>query len=89
MTVRFLLDTNILSEPLQLHSNLQVLGCLQQYQYEVATASLVIHELIFGYQRLPSSKKRERIERYVQGLLAGGLQIFDYDQRAAVWHGQV
>jgi tRNA(fMet)-specific endonuclease VapC len=62
---------------------------LEEYQHEVSTASLVIHELIFGYQRLPISQKRERIERYVQGLLNGGLPIFDYDQRAAIWHGHV
>ncbi|BAW97441.1 PilT domain-containing protein [[Synechococcus] sp. NIES-970] len=89
MTLKFLLDTNILLEPLQLVPNLKVLLSLEKHQHEVATASLVIHELVFGYQRLPSSKKRERIAQYVQNLLHGGLKVFDYDQRAAIWHGQV
>jgi tRNA(fMet)-specific endonuclease VapC len=89
MTIRFLLDTNILSEPLQLQPNTQVLERLKLYQQEVATASLVIHELVFGYQRLPLSQKRSRIERYVTGLLTGGLPIFSYDRQAAIWHGQM
>jgi len=89
MTWRFLLDTNILSEPLQLQPNPGVLTSLAHYRDEVATASLVVHELVFGYQRLPISRKRERIERYVYGLLNGGLMVFDYDQQAAIWHGQM
>ncbi|WP_028946547.1 type II toxin-antitoxin system VapC family toxin [Synechocystis sp. PCC 6714] len=89
MTLCFLLDTNILSEPLQLQPNPGVLTCLENYREEVATASLVIHELVFGYQRLPLSRKRELIERYVYGLLNGGLTVFDYDQEAAIWHGQM
>ncbi|WP_099240084.1 type II toxin-antitoxin system VapC family toxin [Synechococcus sp. BDU 130192] len=88
MTSKFLLDTNILSEPLQLVPNPRVLLFLEKHQYEVATASIVIHELVFGYQRLPASKKRERIARYVKNILNGGLKIFDYNKEAAVWHGQ-
>jgi tRNA(fMet)-specific endonuclease VapC len=46
MTLRFLLDTNILSEPLRPQPNAGVLEGLQQHRSVIATASVVIHEIL-------------------------------------------
>jgi len=51
---RFLLDTNILSEPNRREPNQSVLDKLEKYQNEIATATIVWHELLFGCQRLPT-----------------------------------
>ena len=62
--LKFLLDTNILSEAIRPKPNQNVLDKLEKYQDEIATATIVWHELLFGCQRLPISRKRENIEQY-------------------------
>ena len=69
MKPSYLLDTNILSEPLKLIPNTKVLEKLKQYKQQLATASIVIQEMTFGYQHLPYSKRRQKIEEYTQGLI--------------------
>lgn len=86
MTARFLLDTNIVSEPLRLRPNAQVLRHLQAHQDEMALAATTWHELWFGCQRLPVSAKRATIEAYLNELVALTLPVLPYDERAAEWH---
>ena len=83
---RFLLDTNILSEPLRPNPAPSVLGKLERHEDEVATASLVWHELWFGCRRLPPSRKRARLEEYLVQLEATPMPILGYDKAAAEWH---
>ena len=87
MSVIYLLDTNILSEPTRATPNLQVMQRLQQCRHEVATASVVWTELLFGCQRLAISRRREQLENHFQDLLLSGLTILSYTQAAAAeWH---
>jgi len=81
----FLLDTNILSEPNRREPNQSVLDKLEKYQNEIATATIVWHELLFGCQRLPTSRKREKLEQYLYQTVAQ-LPILPYTQEAAEWH---
>ena len=69
MKRRYLLDTNIVSEPIRPLPNSNVLGRIQQHRHEIATASLVWHELLFGCQRLPQSRKRQMIEAYLHNVV--------------------
>ncbi len=86
MTIlRFLLDTNILSEPNRRKPNQSVLDKLKKYQDEIATATIVWHELLFGCQRLPISHKRKKLEQYLYQTVAQ-LSILPYTQEAAEWH---
>jgi tRNA(fMet)-specific endonuclease VapC len=84
---RYLLDTNILSEPLAAKPSRQVLAMLERHQESIATTTPVWHELIFGCQRLPSSKKRRAIERYLDEVILATIPILPYDEAAATWHG--
>ena len=86
MKPNYLLDTNILSEPLKLIPNTKVLEKLKQYKQQLATASIVIQEMTFGYQRLPHSKRRQKIEEYTQGLIKT-MPILPYTLESAIWHG--
>lgn len=65
MSWRFLLDTNVLSEPTRPIPNSNVLEMLERHQHEIATATIVFHELLFGCKRLPESRKRRIIESYL------------------------
>jgi tRNA(fMet)-specific endonuclease VapC len=82
----FLLDTNVLSEAPRPLPNPAVMAKLKQHTQNIATASVVLHELLFGCYRLPASRRRQQLEEYVTSLLAQTIPIFSYDQNAAQWH---
>ncbi|MEB4590282.1 type II toxin-antitoxin system VapC family toxin [Candidatus Thiothrix sp. Deng01] len=88
MSLVYLLDTNVLSEPTKLKPDEQVMHKLQQHYKSIATASIVWHELLFGCQRLPLSHKRSQLEHYFQDLLYSGLPVLAYTQAAAIWHAE-
>lgn len=85
-TPRFLLDTNILSEATRIQPNSAVLRKLEQYNQSLATASVVLHELMFGCYRLGASKRRQMLEEYITSLLTRSILIFSYDLNTAQWH---
>lgn len=86
MTIRFLLDTNVLSEPVRPFPHPGVLQKLREHRDEVATAALVWHELLYGCERLPPSRKRAAIESYLLRTVRASIPILAYEQAAAQWH---
>ncbi|UBF30510.1 type II toxin-antitoxin system VapC family toxin (plasmid) [Kovacikia minuta CCNUW1] len=83
---RFLLDTTILSEAPRPQPNQFVMRKLEQYSQNIATATVVFHELMFGCYRLPPSRRQQELEEYIASLLAKSIPIFSYDLTAAQWH---
>jgi tRNA(fMet)-specific endonuclease VapC len=83
---RFLLDTNVLSEPLSQSPDDRVLLRLSEHRSELATASLVIHELAFGAARLGRSARRRALERYLDQVVLPSMPVLSYDSQAALWH---
>ncbi|MFM6003285.1 MAG: hypothetical protein ACKO2Z_25730 [Sphaerospermopsis kisseleviana] len=69
--IRFLLDTNIISEPLRIEPNQTVLQNMVKYELEIAMASITWHELLFGCYRLPPSKKKNKITHYLHQVIRG------------------
>jgi tRNA(fMet)-specific endonuclease VapC len=86
VTLRYLLDTNILAEPLRPQPNDRILYHLKLHQDEIAIASVVWHEMWFGCYRLPLSAKRSAIETFLTQVVAPSIPILPYDQEAASWH---
>ncbi|MEO6061376.1 MAG: type II toxin-antitoxin system VapC family toxin [Thermoflexales bacterium] len=84
--MKYLLDTNIVSEPLRPKPNSKVLARLRQHGEELAIPTIVWHELWYGCQRLPVSTRRTGIERYLLEVIEISIPIVAYDDRAAVWH---
>ena len=82
----YLLDTNVLSEPIKIQSDKKVLNLLEKHSNRLATASIVWHELYFGCRRLPPSRKRDNLFIYLNEVIAKNLPILPYDEQAAVWH---
>ncbi len=86
MSLRFLLDSNVVSEPLRLFPDPRVLHQLETHQGEIGIPAPVWHELLFGCERLPKSRKRDALERYLLTIIQPSLPILAYDEAAATWH---
>lgn len=86
MTLNYLLDTNVISEPLRAEPSNSILEKIRLYQEEVCIATIVWHELLFGCFRLPESERRIAIEKYLFEVVAPTIPILPYDERAAHWH---
>lgn len=86
MTLRYLLDTNVLSEPSAAAPNPGVVKHFQRHQLHIATASVVWNELLYGSHRLPASKRRDTLQAYIDEALRPSLTILPYDTAAGEWH---
>ena len=87
MSLKYLLDTNILSEVTRPESNVSVTQKLSEHQREVGTATVVIHELLYGCFRLAESKKSHFLLAYISQIPLK-MPILDYDLKSAQWHAQ-
>ncbi len=85
---RYLLDTNALSEPVRPHPNPALVRQLEAHRTEIATAATVWHELLFGLERLPPSRKKDAIGSYLDDLRSSVMPVLTYDKRAAEWHAR-
>jgi tRNA(fMet)-specific endonuclease VapC len=88
VSLRFLLDTNIVSEAIRPFPNTVVLDKIEQNKGKVGIATVVWHELLFGLERLPPSRKRNALEAYLLRVVKATMPILPYDQAAAEWHAR-
>lgn len=88
MIPRYLLDTNIVSEPMRPAPAPGVLHRLEKHKGELAIAAPIWHELRYGCDRLPPSRRRDALETYLAEVVLPSLPMFDYDHRAADWHAR-
>jgi tRNA(fMet)-specific endonuclease VapC len=88
VSLKFLLDTNVVSEPLKPKPASSVLRRLRRHEGQVAIPSIVWHELRFGCARLAAGRRRRAIQRYLDEVVLLCFPILDYDQDAAAWHAQ-
>jgi len=83
---RYLLDTNVLSQPIAPDPDPEVMRHLVARAEECATAAPVLHELRFGASRLAPSKRRAAIESYIDDVVLRLFEVLPYDRVAAEWH---
>ena len=88
MSVRYLLDTSIVSVPIAKHPHAAILTQLDEHGGECAIAAPVWHELTYGCQRLPRGKRRAALEGYLRDVVRGSFPNLPYDEAAATWHGK-
>lgn len=84
--MRYLLDTNVVSEPLRPKPSPSVIRRLNEIDDDAAIAAPVWHELRFGCARLPPSRRRERFEHYIDTVVLANFPVLEYDREAADWH---
>jgi tRNA(fMet)-specific endonuclease VapC len=88
VSLRYRLDTNVLSEAIKSRPDERTLERLAEHDGECATYAVVWHELSFGATRLAASKKRRAIEAYLEEAVRNTLPILPYDLEAATWHAK-
>ncbi|MEM9009542.1 MAG: PIN domain-containing protein [Cyanobacteria bacterium P01_F01_bin.86] len=85
---RYLLDTNIISEPFKLEPDLSVVTKLQEFSTESMIASVSWHELLYGLYRMPSSRRKQQLETYLFQTIQPHFPIIPYDEVAAAWFAE-
>jgi tRNA(fMet)-specific endonuclease VapC len=66
--VRYLLDTNVISETMRAASNRHLLGALARHDGQFGISAVTWHELAFGVRRLPKGARRVALEVRLQDL---------------------
>ena len=85
--MKYLVDTNALSEPFRQSPNPSFMQRLRRHEGEIATAATVWHELWHGWARMATSRRKALLQRYLEGLQED-LVVLPYDERAARWHAE-
>ena len=88
VSLRFLVDTNVISEVMRPVANRRVVRKMHQYGGQIAIASIVWQELLFGWDSLPSSRRKADIGDYLFQVVRPEMPILPYDQTAAEWHAK-
>lgn len=63
--MRFLLDTNVLSEPVKPAPNQKLVRWLADNDADALISVLTLGEIVKGIQRLPAGKRRRRMEAWL------------------------
>ena len=88
VSLRYLLDTNVLSEPLRPAPNRRLLERLGSRGGTMAIAAPTWHELRFGCERLARSRRKQQIEDYLATVVQVEFPVLPYDGAAAAWHAR-
>ena len=80
--LKYLLDSNILSEPTRQQPNAGV----RSHRHHLCVAAPVLHELRYGLHRIPDGARKQRLTGFLAELLHSSLAVLPYDRRAALWH---
>jgi tRNA(fMet)-specific endonuclease VapC len=88
VTLRYLLDTGIVSAPVSKVPEPAILKRLDAHGPECAIAAPVWHELTYGCSRLPKGKRRAALEAYLRDVVRVAFPILPYNEAAATWHGE-
>lgn len=86
--LKYLLDSNVLSEPTRRLPNAGVRSLWRQHRQHLCVAAPVLHELRYGLHRMPDGARKQRLTGFLAELLNSSLAVLPYDQQAALWHAQ-
>jgi hypothetical protein len=85
--MKYLLDSNVVSEPAKTKPDPAVVAWLDVHELECAVSTITLAELRYGIERLPDGKRRRQLERdfafFRQDL---GNRVLSFDEvEAAEW----
>jgi len=80
--MKYLVDTNVLSEPTKSQPALAVIQWLKKHESELLLNPIVLGELQYGILLLPSGKKRTRLLKWFAAGVAR-FAVLDFDSATA------
>jgi tRNA(fMet)-specific endonuclease VapC len=83
-TLRYLLDTNVISEWAKPDPHPAVVQRLQAQWSCCAISAPALEELQFGCARMPIGRRRKTVQDFIDGV-ASRMPVLPFDGRAAVW----
>ncbi len=83
--MKYLLDTNVVSELARPFPDPRVEKNFTAHQGSSVISALTWHELKFGVLRMPSSRRKQLLEEFLETVV-GVRPPLAYDGRAAEWH---
>ena len=86
--IRYLLGTNVVSEPVKPEPSEAVLSRLRERSGEVALPSVAWHELVYGARRMDEGRRRDYLLEYLREVVRPSMPILPYGAAAARWHGR-
>jgi hypothetical protein len=81
--IRYLLDTNVISETARHQPDTNVVRWLGQIQ-TLTLPAVGVYEIASGIERLPAGKKRSLLEEWFTELLASDCDVLPFDRAAAL-----
>ena len=88
MPLKFLLDTDVVTEPLRPKPDPNMMRNFLEHDGEAGIPAPVWHELQAGCARLPVSRQQEAVRRYIREVVLECFPVLDYDRVAADWHAR-
>jgi len=85
--VRYLLDTNAVSEPFRPAPSESFSRRLREHKRSAAFSVITWQELVTGAARLPRGRRREALERYHE-IVRTSFPMLAFDEAAATWAGR-
>ncbi|MDB6072308.1 MAG: toxin, family [Verrucomicrobiales bacterium] len=76
--MRYILDSNVISEMVANVPRPEVVAWIRWHESESGTSSVLLAELEYGIQLMPTGKRRQRLEEWLEGIL-GYVQIIPFD----------
>lgn len=86
--MKYLLDTNIISEPARIAPSAAVLTRLEKHTGVMALSAVTWFELCHGVNRLSTGRRRAWLEAFLSDVVAPGFPVVAYDVAAATWHAR-
>ena len=79
----YLLDTNIISEPLKLEPNRNLMEKLKENGDFCAISTFTWYEALFGMSCMPEGKRKERTRNFLLNKVQAFFPIINYDEHCA------
>jgi tRNA(fMet)-specific endonuclease VapC len=88
VSLRFLLDTSTLSEPMRPSPNVRLMRRMRIHTGQLAIAATTWHEALFGLHRMPEGNRKQTVHEYLFNVVAPAVPILPYDEASAEWHAR-
>ena len=83
--MKYLLDTNIISEPMKRKPNTEMMNKLALKSILSCSSATVWHELWHGVNLLQNGKRKDELASYLNLLSDDGFTILPFCQKSAEW----